>query len=304
VPALIDLAAELALIGAFIFAYAALQGYRFSFSPLLNGVAWLLQHFAVSLPLIGRVGPGPWLARELHKLDKIILNALAAGVDVTEGAIVGLWNGTAALFELLGRELEGLARDTANALSHIGAVPLHAVIKAVQRLIAASVNAAYRRLLKLLGIATHGLGARIIQLLHRAVAIEHELRDVVGYTRRNLRALIRRLGRYAWLAGIASLAALGHLVFKRLHLRWLIGYRTLAALGIGILARLGLQWTRCGNTTKAGKGVCGLDGDLLDLLLLDTLGILGAISLVEFTHDVQDITDASVSIMRGFIREF
>lgn len=70
------------------------------------------------------------------------------------------------------------------------------------------------------------------------------------------------------------------------------------------LARLGLGWIRCGNVRKAGKSVCGIDGGLLDELLLGTLGIFGAISVVEFATELRAVEGEAVSLMGNLVREW
>ena len=146
--------------------------------------------------------------------------------------------------------------------------------------------------------------ARLGALRRELVAEEHKAQAWIGRTAKQARAFARQLGLLRWLAGIGSVATLGALIAKHLHIGWLTRYRTLGALGLAILARLGLKWTRCNNVGKAGRQLCGLDTSLLDELLLDTVAILGTVSIVAFAHDLQGVTDESVNIMRGFIREF
>jgi len=304
VQALFELAGELTLVAIFLLCYLTMQGYRFSFRPVLLGIAWVLQHFAVSLPLIGSVGPGPWLARQFHRLDNIILENLSAGITATEQWIVALWNGSAALMEFVALEIEGLAKDTAVAVEHLGGSAYGKLRRLVEGLIAAALVAGRKALVELIKRLTGVLHALVQSIMHRLTAIAAELTHPVGYTKKNLRALLRRLSKLWWLTGVAGAAALGLLILKRLNLKWLYGYKTLAALGLAILVKLGLRDLTCDNNKAVNKNTCGMDSNLLQELLLDTLGILGAVSLIEFARDLQDITDESVTIMRGFIREF
>jgi hypothetical protein len=303
VPALLELAPMLVLIATFLLCFLTMQGYRFSLRPLLEGVAWIVQHFAVHIPGIGAIGPGPWLARQIKALDRIIMTALAYGIDRSEDAIVGLWNGSAALSEWIAREIAGVAHDAAGAVERLGSAGLRRLSKGLRRLIDIAVAQTYRRLLKIVGHLTHGLGKRIIAAVGAIVGLQHLLKAWRGYTAKQLRLALRRLARLGWLAGVGSLAALGHLIFKKLGLRWLIGHKTLAALGLAIIAKLGLGWLRCNNVNNLGKRACGLDTDLFDLLLLDTVAILGGISVVEFARELQSLEGEAIGIMRAGIRE-
>jgi len=83
---------------------------------------------------------------------------------------------------------------------------------------------------------------------------------------------------------------------------------TAVGVGVGLVAaalsRLGLGWIRCNNVKRAGRSVCGMDFNLLDSLLLDSLAIFGVISVVEFANGLRTIEDEAVTILRHGIREF
>lgn len=301
---LLEPAAALVLLAMVALCFLTLHGYRFSVRPLLQGVAWILQRFAIVLPVIGRIGPGPWLAKQLHALDKLILTSLAYGIDRGEWALLALWNGTAALSEWIAREIASVARDAAGGLEHLATGGFRKLRKTIERLITASIVAAYRRLLKIIGTLTHGLGRRIIALVNRLVGLQRWARHWVGYTWKTLRAALRRLGHLGWLTGVAGIGALGHLIFRKLGLRWLTHHKGLAAFGIAVLAKLGLGWLRCNNVGKAGKAICRADADWLDDLLAAGIVLAGTVSLREFIRDVQTVEDEAYDALRGFIREF
>lgn len=75
-----------------------------------------------------------------------------------------------------------------------------------------------------------------------------------------------------------------------------------AAVTLAALKRLGLGWLRCGNVTRAGKAVCGLDGNLLDALLAEALLVTGTLSLVEFAKELQAIEHEVADGVRWFLR--
>jgi hypothetical protein len=62
-------------------------------------------------------------------------------------------------------------------------------------------------------------------------------------------------------------------------------------------------WLFCRKVKTVGNRLCGLDQDLLNSLLLDTILISGTISVVEFAKDLQAVESAAVDLMAGFIRE-
>ena len=74
----------------------------------------------------------------------------------------------------------------------------------------------------------------------------------------------------------------------------------------GLLVRFLVRrfpWLFCRKVSSVGKRLCGLDQDLLNALLLDTVIISGSISVVEFARDLEAVEGVAVSLMRGFIRE-
>lgn len=297
-----DLAAALGLLAMCLLCYATLQGYRFSIRPLLKGLGGMIVAFTAPFPVIRNVGR--WLDNEIAAVDNAVLAGLRFGVTSSEHALVALWNGTGELMKLIADEIKGLALDTEYALVHVNKLGRRALSRLVI-LVAGRLVAQLRRQILSVFHSTavsveRRLGALRREALHDIAAAEAR----IGRTAKQARALARQLRLLRWLAGITSVATLGALIFKRLGLGWLTRYKTLGALGLAILARLGLRWLRCNNVGKAGRQLCGLDPSYLDELLLDTVAILGAVSIVEFAHDLQDVTDESVAIMRGFIREF
>lgn len=78
-----------------------------------------------------------------------------------------------------------------------------------------------------------------------------------------------------------------------------------AAVGIvGVaLNRLGLGRARCNNTDKALKRLCGLDPNLLESILADTLAVFGTISIVEFAEGMQKLAPGVQWGLGHLIRE-
>ena len=82
----------------------------------------------------------------------------------------------------------------------------------------------------------------------------------------------------------------------------LAGLSFVAAVA-AVLAKLGVSWVRCNNVGKVGRTVCGMNPDLLESLLADTLAIVGTVSLIEFIRDAQAIEHVALDALGGFIRE-
>jgi hypothetical protein len=81
-----------------------------------------------------------------------------------------------------------------------------------------------------------------------------------------------------------------------------IGISAGVALVTAALSRLGLGRLGCLNRKNALKTVCGMNPNLLESLLADTLLILGTLSLVEFATEMVDVTAAAVTPIQTFWR--
>lgn len=107
-------------------------------------------------------------------------------------------------------------------------------------------------------------------------------RDWIGYTKRTFRIHRLRLNRLEKILGAAGFAAL-------------------------LANALGLASWRCvtrGNLGRLSRAVCGMDSSLLGSLLQDLLGIVGALSVVEFTNELRAVEEEAVAIMGKLVKEF
>lgn len=77
---------------------------------------------------------------------------------------------------------------------------------------------------------------------------------------------------------------------------------TMLGLMLKVLARR-FPWLFCRKVKAVGNRTCGLDPDLLNAILLDTVLIGGTISIVEFARELQGIERGVAGIIRGFIRD-
>lgn len=91
---------------------------------------------------------------------------------------------------------------------------------------------------------------------------------------------------------------------KRLtRIEKLLGVAAASAL-VARAFRISTTCVRDGNVGKLARRLCGLDSLLMDALLLDTVLIVGAISVVDFAEGLLAIEDEAVKILGVAIREF
>jgi len=185
----------------------------------------------------------------------------------------------------------------------------------------------------------HGATAPVIKIVHGTVKIVRRVETRVVHVTKTvyvtakaaaattvpwtLRQYLRELEwiRRHWKALTAAVAAGGAIalpfprigvkprewtgVLKRLkRLEKVAAGLGTAGLVLAALRRLRLGWLRCSNVGKVGRRLCGLDGSLLDSLLLDTVAILSVLSVVEFAEALLAVEDEAVKVLAFGIREF
>lgn len=237
--------------------------------------------------------------RFLETANNTVVKNLQAGATKSRHAMGYLFHGFAVIQGWIARELVGLARDVYGWMEWFQRAHLPRWVKAlIYTLVPPLVIPQIRQWIK---------------NLH------------VGDLRRDFRLLrryVRRHGR-AWVVAAIAAAFPGVLVLPKLRRdigalwKWRphvnIRLRKLeravvgagaATLVTGALARLGLKWLRCSNVTKAGRGICRMDANLLESLLLGGLAISGAVSVVEFAKDLRAIEDEAVTVLGAMIREW
>ena len=123
--------------------------------------------------------------------------------------------------------------------------------------------------------------ATAIAAKHLAVTVIHDVQVLparIGYTARQLRHIGSRVSRLEKVT--AGLGA--------------------AALVATALKRLGLGWLRCAKVTRTGKAICGMDGNLLESLLIDAAAVTVAFDIVAFAKELQGITGEAAHLIRDF----
>jgi hypothetical protein len=256
-----------------------------------KGLLWLadvLDRAKVSIPHIGSFHLFGPVSAALRATSKNVSHWLAVAALNSQHAWNYTANQTAATFRHVAREVEALSRALYGVAHYAKwAVPQYTIGRIV-RLVEAFIEHELVRL-------AHRLGHRI-QIIHKTVQVIAHKTTVVyktaahagtvavewrGFSIRQWRRTLRRVGRLE----------------KR------FGTVAFAGLVAAALTRLGLKWLRCSKNKDLAKTVCGMDANLLESLLLDTTAILGAISVVEMARDLQAIEGEAVTLMRGFVRE-
>lgn len=303
-PAVIDIGIVLLAFAAMIFAYAALKGYQYSFKPILIQLGEIFNAIKLPgvFPFVGGShvlgGLGDWFINLAQEIEKIL-----AGFYLTsQGAVAYLWDQLAKQARWLGQELAALA-DTVDGKWKwwLAAFPPLAALWATVR--------AVRSLPGLVRAITHPDLAKVRAEIHAAeadaAAVEHDLEHLargIDRTAKQLGGRISKTGATfgAAVGGLAGSIGLAWTWIQRL--RHVLTRQGAAALVGTALATLGLGFLRCPRFAKAGKQVCGMDANLLESLLADTLLIAGTISLVEFARGMQAVTADAVEPIRVFWR--
>lgn len=207
-----------------------------------------------------------WLTALAHRQ----LQLTGAAVGFAEG----IGNDVAHGFEIkvpreIRKRLGLLAKKAGGALILAGLTraALRRFARGIDRLLHEKIIPQVRRLERELTVT---LPRELGRIRARARALEDEIRNPS-------RAFLRRLASRLWLLGLAGLM-------------------------IRALARR-FPWLFCRKVKAVGSRVCGLDNDLLNSLLLDTLLIAGTISVVEMAREMQAIESAAVGLMSDFIDE-
>jgi hypothetical protein len=286
VPVAIELSVDLLLVLAFLVAVGFLLVYRGTMKPLLLGLADLFDK--VSIPTgfhdIHIFGP---ISSFLRYVAATIDYGLSQAAEASKKGVILLWHALAQQVKWLGGLLGDLA-DTIESqfkwllLVFPPAALIWATIRAAQQIphlwqyaksAAATIENGLGSLGGELDKLRRAIEAQIARDLARAKAAAGSLgRDLSGALAR-----LKRIEKAVTKAGAVALVG-----------------AALAALGAG--------WIRCPRVGKVGKSLCGVNADLLESLIADTLIIAGTVSLVEFAKGMQTITKEIEGPIRKFWR--
>lgn len=278
-PLLLDL---LPLLG-----YAVAAGMVWALYGITRGIGGLLGTLfkwtsPISFLLETPVNAGfKWLDTELGAIAQKLDQQVAVSFHRVARVIIDtaeLFVGISGLLLILALKYSGLnaAIQLLKSEVHIGRVApaiTRTIIEKVTRVEKITVHQAAATATAAAGWVTlpriGSLERDIAGLRGRAKTIEEELGNAVDLLKANAAKL-------AAVTGIAAVTA--------------------------ALLRLGLGWIKCRNVGDAGKRICGMNPNLLESLLADTLVIASTVSLVEFARELVPVTEAAIDPIRLFWR--
>lgn len=308
--ALSDLFLGLLALLAFIVCYGLLYSWKHTLGALIDALTGLLTIHVLGL----HVNFG-W---PLDKLNNAVQHALSVGVRDSEVAMGRFFHAAGVTVGWM----VNFALASATTLEHAVAWLVHVYIPGraswaasllfPPALLAKIIRAAIAKELPHIGRvakdAAHtattvvyrpvrAFGARLTKAERRLAALAAAVAAMGGVIAhpghvvslpKTWRGLTRRLSRLehrmkraeGWLAAGALAVALGNV--------------------LGVSARC----LRSGNVGRAARRICGMDANLLESLLADGLAIVGALSVVEFAHELRAIEDEAVKILGAAIKEW
>lgn len=276
-PEVPAVAVLLAAAGAFLCYLAAsgmLTAWRRSLGKLLVYFADQLDR--VSVRILGRT------FRIFGSLAALLRTA-NRNVDTLLGEAVE-WSGkgASAMFSYfltmqlwIWQQMSGLANDTYAAIKGVRTTTVNTTTKVIRQTVVKPITKQVTVVLKVSSAAVRTFNKRLSRAEKRVAALAVAVAGVaalplprIGRLEKRAKAAEKRLTRLEKL----TLGAVG------------------AAATLAALKRLGLGWLRCGNVTRSGKRVCGMDSSLLDSLLAGSLLLTSALSLQQMARELREPT--------------
>lgn len=288
-PALLSFAAAFVLIGL-------RYGYSYSLGALLRTLA-----LALNVSVLGS-HPFGFLGNALLRLDNEINHALGVGIISLQSDAAQWFAWSAQASQAIGDVIQDVAESTYHALERHAKVVVPLSITALL----APLRAVVHRLEAQVNAHVKTIPATVTRVVKVTKAYPVTVERVVGLPRIVKAAVAAAL---AGTAGALTLPRFGQVEHEIAALRARLS-RTGTALGVGsivgavayALSKLGLSDQQCSNNKRYSKHVCGMDRNLLETLLADTLIVAGTLSLVEFARELVPITEAAVGPIRLFWR--
>lgn len=247
----------------------------------------------------GALGWIPWLGSKisgpLHSIEQRVTNKLGAVAEGLSARIGSVYHSAARLVEEVGAKIEDAYRLIGGVA---GILDLFVPWKEVLAL--------YDQLRKALA-AIHGTNKATTQAVAHAGRIANDARRRADTAQARAQAIPADVVVPGDLAGLRGRVREAEDEIGRLWERVKgLAVPSVAAVGVAaiasVLGRLGIGWARCSNVGKVGRNVCGMDFNLLESLLADSLLVVGSLSLVEFAHEMVGVTDLAVRPITDFWR--
>lgn len=279
----VALAIGLGALAALAFLYSLAYAYKMSLGALIEAIVRGLQ----SLPSLPFVGRRIWdaLAAPFQAVDHFVLHAIGQGIAGLHDVWNYFWGYTAYAVREVADALAGTAEDTYRALD---AIVTHTIPAAVANA-GAHITKQVHVIEKHITVVPRTVERTVVQkITHVKRIVVHEAAAAgatiplprIGTLERDVAAAQRKLRDF--LRRVGPAAIVGSVIVS--------------------LARIGAGWVRCSKVNRAGKQICGMDEDLLQSLLADTLLIVGTVSLVEFARGMEQVTADVLAPIRTFWR--
>ncbi|TMC48760.1 MAG: hypothetical protein E6J20_18500 [Chloroflexi bacterium] len=276
-------------------AFDGLLGLRFAWGTTFRLVLPDIDKELQRLNRGGGVGNGNLFGTNFNLFNSAslkMLEEIGHGLTHTQAAAAEKYVTEAWAFEGIGAVIERVADD---AIHTRKLIRQRATPREVIRVVKPNTRAQLRPLLKRVAEAeakASEADKQVVELTERVALLERKtgkhravaypgIGGRVGDIERDVERIKKGTGKLWKLAGLAAFLLL---LAKALE-------------------KMGLNWMRCGNVKRYGRSICGMNPSILDSLLADALLVVGAISVVEFAKELQAIESATVSAMRGFVRE-
>lgn len=288
-PAAIGLV-DLGVLLALAFLIALSYAYNYSLGAAIVALANAIG----SIRLPGFLGGGRILgfaADALTTIDHTIRRQIGLGIAALQTAWNECVSYTAQAVHWIGKEIASISHDTAQAVGHLHVQQITNVYRKVNPalarkagVLAATVAALERHVTHLVAREAHVAIEKVKVVEHATtlpapIAIPKTL-PKIGTIEREVEAALAKVRDFAKRFGPAAL--LGSVVYA--------------------IGRIGFGWVRCSKVGKAGRQICGMNDDLLESLLADTLLVVGTLSLVEFAREMVGVTDTAVKPIQRFWR--
>jgi hypothetical protein len=281
-PIVIDLGIILMFLVAFALCLLARQVVHALFQIGQSAVGWI-----------------PWLGSrisgDLHRIEQRITNQLGQVAVSLQHRVGAMWHSLASLMQTITDKIEanaGLIWQIAHYLP--GLATTAQLVDAIREL---------RRGNHATATATR-TNTRVIHDVTRVTT--HE-RDRVNTITTRVQAIPADVLLPGALGGLRGRVRAAEDEIASLWNRVKVSPRTaVEGVAVGALAfalgRLGMTWARCSNVGKFGRRACGMDANLLESLLADTLLVVGTLSLVTFAEEMQGVTEVAVRPITSFWR--
>lgn len=300
-PVAVDLAPLLAL-ALVSFLILILASYKATLGAVVD---WLIGH----IPRIGFSVAGQgvkdvfgFIRAPLEAFQNLVYHTLGVLLEANHTIWTKFVQWNAYAWQEVSGAVADLAENTEQALHYLRRSVIARMIALALNPVAASVLA---------------LSAAVGLARHEVAKLSHITRNVTVQNIDRTRTYVTKVVQGATVGAVATVAGavprLWHgidhaegtaerALREARRLAGRLSVSAVAGLLVAALATIGATWLRCSNVKKAGERVCGMDTDLLNALIADTLLIVGTLDLVTAAEDMQEILEPLSSSVLHFWR--